>query len=129
MPPHAGGEGMTGSRYRLPPSRDTGPDERHAPHTAHQEHHPEPFPALHSVRRPAPASRPSGRYAVGLRPSLDPDASPRRAPNPARKNKQNSHPPLTGPTPSGMTCTDDIFGKRSVTSASTVDRVVSVRKA
>jgi Metallo-beta-lactamase superfamily len=29
----------------------------------------------HIVRRPkAPTSRPSGRYAVGLRPSLDPDA-------------------------------------------------------
>ena len=32
------------------------------------------LPALNSVRRTAPPSRPYGRYAVGLRPSLDPDA-------------------------------------------------------
>jgi hypothetical protein len=33
-----------------------------------------PFSALHSLCRTAPASRPCGRYAVALRASLDPDA-------------------------------------------------------
>ena len=52
-----------------------------------------------SVRRTASASRPSGRCAIGLRPSLDPAASP------ARPNKKNGQPTLlTGPAPSGMTC-------------------------
>ena len=32
------------------------------------------LPVLNSIRRTAPASRPYGRCAVGLRPSLDPDA-------------------------------------------------------
>jgi hypothetical protein len=32
------------------------------------------LPALNSMRPTAPPSRPYGRYAVGLRPSLDPDA-------------------------------------------------------
>ena len=32
------------------------------------------LPALNSMRRTASPSRPYGRYAVGLRPSLDPDA-------------------------------------------------------
>src|SRR6516225_11015462 len=32
------------------------------------------LPALNSMRRRAPSSRPYGRDAVGLRPSLDPDA-------------------------------------------------------
>src|ERR1017187_2878078 len=66
---------MTGSPPGPAPSRDPGLDERTA----------NPFRLLrtrplHCLRRPhcsptqAPASRPSGRYAVGLRPSLDPDA-------------------------------------------------------
>ena len=33
------------------------------------------LPALNSMRRTASPSRPYGRYAVGLRPSLDPDAN------------------------------------------------------
>ena len=32
------------------------------------------LPALNSMRRTVSPSRPYGRYAVGLRPSLDPDA-------------------------------------------------------
>src|SRR6516165_7861762 len=65
------------------------------------------LPALNSMRRRAPSSRPYGRYAVGLRPSLDPDAyfdapnQDQEAPNQA---KTNAAVVLTGPTPSGMTC-------------------------
>jgi hypothetical protein len=95
----AGGEGMTGSRYRLPPAGSTGPDERDAPHdnptgacttTSHV------FPALNSMP-PAPASRPSGRSAVELRPSPDPDASPRCARTPADKTKNKVSTPLDRP--------------------------------
>jgi hypothetical protein len=56
------------------------------------------------MRRPAPASRPYGRSAVGLRPSLDPDASPRRAQHPGEEAERKISDPLTGPAPSGMTC-------------------------
>jgi len=63
------------------------------------------FSATQIVRPAAPASRPSGRYPVELRPSLDPNASARRAHTPAQKPKQTARTPLTGPAPSGMTCT------------------------
>ena len=65
------------------------------------------LPALNSMRRTAPPSRPHGRYAVGLRPSLDPDAyfdatnQDQEAPKQA---KANAALVLTGPAPSGMTC-------------------------
>src|SRR5881392_3831279 len=96
---------MTGSPHGHAHRRDTGTDERHNHTTTHTPGaaHPHPFSATHIMRRPAPASRPSGRYAVGLRPSLDPDASNRRAHNQAKKNKNGQHSPLTGPAPSGMT--------------------------
>ncbi len=61
------------------------------------------------LRRTAPASRPSGRYAVGLRPSLDPRALIRRAPKTAEAPEKDSAEPLTGPAPSGMTCADGSF--------------------
>jgi hypothetical protein len=61
MPPNVGGEGMTGSRYRLPtagtPALTSATPHPHQP----QEHHTRAFSADHSVRRPAPASSPSGR--------------------------------------------------------------------
>ena len=50
------------------------------------------LPALNSMRRTAPPSRPYGRYAVGLRPSLDPDAyfdAPSQDQE-ARKTNQNN---------------------------------------
>jgi len=50
------------------------------------------LPALNSMRRTAPPSRPYGRYAVGLRPSLDPDAyfdAPSQDKE-ARKTNQNT---------------------------------------
>ena len=56
-----------------------------------------------SVRRPGPASRPSGRSAVGLRPSPDPRPSPRRAQPRVGARKTGRPSLLTGPAPSGMT--------------------------
>ena len=44
--------------------------------------------APNSVHRAASASRPSGRFAGGLRPRLDPAALTRRAPNQPRKNQK-----------------------------------------
>jgi hypothetical protein len=75
MPP-ARGEGMTGSPIRLP---RTGKPALKTPTTTllpQAESRTSLFdlPALNSMRRTASASRPYGRYAVGLRPSLDPDA-------------------------------------------------------
>ena len=55
------------------------------------------FSAAHIVRPAASASRPYGRYAVGLRPSLDPDASPRRAQNTTEKTKNKTSTPLDRP--------------------------------
>jgi hypothetical protein len=58
------------------------------------------------MRRTASPSRPYGRYAVGLRPSLDPDAyfdAPSQDKE-ARKQAKTTQPwVLTGPAPSGMT--------------------------
>ncbi len=55
------------------------------------------------MRRRAPASRPSGRYTVGLRPSLDPDAYLGAHTTRRRRPKKGQRYPLTGPAPSGMT--------------------------
>jgi hypothetical protein len=58
------------------------------------------------MRRTAPASRPYGRYAVGLRPSLDPDAyfdAPSQDKEARRTNQTTQMLVLTGPAPSGMT--------------------------
>jgi hypothetical protein len=62
-------------------------------------------PSPHSVRRAASASRPCGRYAVGLPPRPDPDAYLSASTRRRRGPKQSSQDPLTGPAPSGMTCT------------------------
>jgi len=56
------------------------------------------------LRRTAPASRPSGRCAVGLRPSLDPDAFLGVPGTYGERPKKDQQHPLTGPVPSGMTC-------------------------
>jgi len=56
------------------------------------------------MRRTASSSRPSGRCAVGLRPSLD-HVAYLDAPARMSKAKKNDRPTLlTGPAPSGMTC-------------------------
>jgi hypothetical protein len=58
------------------------------------------------MRRTAPPSRPYGRYAVGLRPSLDPDAyvdAPSQDQEAPKQAKANAAVVLTSPTPSGMT--------------------------
>jgi hypothetical protein len=52
---------------------DTGHDERHTPHTTQQTEQPQnSFSAIQIVRRTAPASRPSGRYASGYARALTP---------------------------------------------------------
>ena len=63
--------------------------------------------SLNSMRRTASASRPCGRYAVGLRPSLDPAAyfdAPSQDQEAPKQAKANAAVVLTGPAPSGMTC-------------------------
>src|SRR6476659_31822 len=74
------------------------------PSTRAEVPHQQPSSPLPMLRRTAPASRPSGRYAVGLRPSLDPDASVRRTRHLWRRHQKDQPYPLTGPVPSGMTC-------------------------
>jgi hypothetical protein len=58
------------------------------------------------MRRTASPSRPYGRYAVVLRPSLDPDAyidAPSQDQEAPKQPKANAAVVLTGPAPSGMT--------------------------
>ena len=100
---------MTGSPIRLPcagkPALKTT--------TTHRPNKPESstslvdLPALNSIRQTASPSRPCGRDAVGLRPSLDPDAyfdAPSQDKEARRTNQNNTAVALTGPSPSGMTC-------------------------
>ena len=57
------------------------------------------------MRRTAPPSRPYRRYAVGLRPSLDPDAcfdAPDQDKEARRTNRNNTEVGLDRPPPSGM---------------------------
>ena len=66
---------LTGSPPWLPPSRTSGPDERTTKPVLTVRNHPLDLSSPpRSLPTTAPASRPFGRYAVGLRPSLDPDA-------------------------------------------------------
>src|SRR5881227_1730810 len=91
-PPSRRGEGMTAAPPRACHHRHTPAmtSEMPKPPPNSRSHAATVFSAIQIVRRPAPSSRPYGRYAVGLRPNLDHDASPRRAPNPAEKNKDRS---------------------------------------
>jgi hypothetical protein len=68
-------EGMTGSLSPAP-AGETRTEDVNAPltHQPKAAQAPVDLPVLNSIRRTAPASRPCGRCAVGLRPSLDPDA-------------------------------------------------------
>ena len=59
------------------------------------------------MRPTASPSRPYVRYAVGLRPSLDPDAyfdAPNQDQEAPKQPKAHAAVVLTGPAPSGMTC-------------------------
>lgn len=66
---------MTGSPIACP-HRETGTEDANDHIVTQAESRTTNFdlPALNSMRRTASPSRPYGRYAVGLRPSLDPDA-------------------------------------------------------
>src|SRR6185295_9216980 len=67
---------MTGSHPEPAPHRETGTEDANDHLATQAESRTINFdlPALNSMRRTASPSRPYGRYAVGLRPSPDPDA-------------------------------------------------------
>jgi len=67
---------MTGSHPQPAPHRETGTEDANDHLAIQAESRTSNFdlPALNSMRPTAPPSRPYGRYAVGLRPSPDPDA-------------------------------------------------------
>ena len=69
---------MTGSPHPPALRRETGPEDDNVPYPNKPRKQPQDFydlPVLNSMRRTASPSRPlRGRYALGLRPSLDPDA-------------------------------------------------------
>jgi hypothetical protein len=99
---------MTGSPSPAP-HRETGTEDANDPIVTHAESRISNFdlPALNSMRPKAPPSRPYGRYAVGLRPSLDPDAyfdAPNQDKEAPKQTKTTRRLVLTGPSPSGMTC-------------------------
>ena len=103
------GEGMTGSHPWPAPHRETGTEDANDHLATQAESRTSNFdlPALNSMRPTAPPSRPYGRYAVGLRPSLDPDAcfdAPSQDKEARRTNQTTQRLVLTGPAPSGMTC-------------------------
>lgn len=62
------------------------------------------FSAAHAAPNGAAVKAPSGRYAVGLRTSLDPDGLTSACPAPTEKAKEEDTYPLTGPAPSGLNC-------------------------
>src|SRR6476620_7693559 len=102
---------MTGSHPEPAPHRETGTEDANDHLATQAESRTINFdlPALNSMRPTAPPSRPYGRYAVGLRPSLDPDAcfdAPSQDKEACRTNQNNQRLVLTGPAPSGMTCGD-----------------------
>jgi hypothetical protein len=101
---------MTGSPSPAP-HRETGTEDvnDHILTSRKQRQAPVDLPVLNSMRRTAPPSRPYGRYAVGLRPSLDPDAyfdAPSQDKEAPKQTKTTRRLVLTGPSPSGMTCED-----------------------
>src|SRR6478752_10743710 len=89
---------MTSSPFDGCDRRDTGIDESNAPQLQTDKRPstttPSPLPML---RRTAPASRPSGRSAVGLRPSLEPRRLTSAYPAPTEKAKERSAVPLDRP--------------------------------
>ena len=124
MPPLRG-EGMTRSHPRSAHHREPGPDERDDIHHQDQQGAPDKtfFSAAHSMRRTAPASRPYGRYAVGLRPSLDPDAILRRATAAIGEDRTSDQEPLDRP----RSFRDDLrLACRGLFRSAEVDLLVSV---
>src|ERR1019366_4544342 len=102
MPP-CRGVGMTGSPPRPAPRPDPRPEPTINPVLTVRNR---PRPCLrrpHRSSTTAPASTPSGRYAVGLRPSLDPDAYVDVCAATEDNPKSEVTKDLTGPAP-GMTC-------------------------
>src|SRR5918994_7086094 len=111
MPATTRGEGMTDSpktglstsRNNLaleqpPQPQPTKPPEPHAPLDP---------PPVNSMRRPASASRTYGRYAVALRAIPDSAAyldAPTNRRSTAKRKISYHNGGLTGPAPSGMTC-------------------------
>jgi hypothetical protein len=82
------------------------------------------------MRRTASPSRPYGRYAVGLRPSLDPDAyfdAPNQDQEAPKQAKANAAVVLTGLAPSGMTCGNVPWSILIFTTSSLVLQHVSCR--
>src|SRR6185503_17167975 len=71
-------------------------DEPPYPDTRKQHNNFADHPALKIVRRPASASRPVGRSAVGLRPSLDPDADLDASSQDQDDHIRTRNPPQTG---------------------------------
>lgn len=100
MPPHAGGEGMTGNRPRFLPNRPfptTGEHGHHNTHTRSRRDHSAP-----------PGGRSQGQaLRVNLRSSLDSDPSPAFVRTEPQKRRNPSQFPVQhgrhGPTPTGMT--------------------------
>src|SRR6187200_462938 len=86
---------MTGSHPQPAPHRETGTEDANDHLAIQAESRTSNFdpPALNSMRPTAPPSRPYGRYAVGLRPSLDPDAcfdAPSQDKEARRTNQNNT---------------------------------------
>ena len=94
---------MTGSPIRLPPRRETGTEDAddHLVPLSRKQHKPLSISLpVNRMRRTAPASRPYGRGAVGLRPSLDPDAyfdAPSQDQEAPKQAKANAAVVLTRP--------------------------------
>ena len=96
------GEGMTCSHPQPAPHRETGTEDANDHLAIQAESRTSNFdlPALNSMRPTAPPSRPYGRYAVGLRPSLDPDAcfdAPSQDKEARRTNQNNTEVGLDWP--------------------------------
>ena len=93
---------MTGSHPQPAPHRETGTEDANDHLAIQAESRTSNFdlPALNSMRPTAPPSRPYGRYAVGLRPSLDPDAcfdAPSQDKEARRTNQNNTEVGLDWP--------------------------------
>jgi len=86
---------MTGSPLSPAPHRETGTEDVNDHIDTHAESRTSNFEltVLNNMRRTAPPSRPCGRYAVGLRPTPDPDAyfdAPSQDKEARRTNQNNT---------------------------------------
>jgi hypothetical protein len=101
MPPACRGEGMTAGPHDAACHRrgTPGHDERHV-HTRlkpHRSSADSPTPLFKACAERRRRQGPSAAIAVGLRPSIDPDALPRRVPSPSEEAEQRSQAPLDRP--------------------------------